>query len=184
MITLLGELGLPSRWAVLGTKEQPFFNFTKRMHNLIHGAGEPGTNDAEREVYEAVNKENADDLRRQLKSGDLVVVHDPQPMGLAPLLKDTGARFVWRCHIGLDGNNAQTDTAWKFLQKYADAYEHAVFTAPEYVPSCFSDRNSIIHPALDPLSFKNQDLAPTEVAGILVKAGLLPPPRPNSRRFL
>ena len=41
MCALLEELGVPTRWAVMGTDRAEFFALTKRLHNLIHGEDRP-----------------------------------------------------------------------------------------------------------------------------------------------
>jgi trehalose synthase len=173
MISLLEELGLPTRWAVVGTDKQEYFALTKRIHNLIHGQGEPRLDAADRELFEAVNRENADDLRKHLRPEDILVVHDPQPAALGAMLKEElGLRTLWRCHIGLDERLPATRAAWNFLKPYAETYDHAVFSAPEYIPDYLAGYSTIIHPALDPCSHKNRELSPHKIVGILCNSGL------------
>jgi trehalose synthase len=173
MICLLRELGVDVRWVVMETSEPAFFSLTKRIHNLIHGAGEPELTAADQEVYQAVSRANADALRTMVRPDDVLVIHDPQPMGTGAMLKaELGLPTVWRCHIGLDERNAATQAAWDFLQPFSGAYDRAVFTAPEYVPDYLADRTTIIHPAVSPLTHKNRDLSPTKMVGILCNGGL------------
>jgi len=47
-----------------------------------------------------------------------------------------------------------------------------VFSVPEYIPDYLAGRSSIIHPALDPFSYKNRELSPHKLAGILKSSGL------------
>jgi trehalose synthase len=82
---------------------------------------------------------------------------------------------IWRCHIGLDRETPQTQAAWDFLEPYAAPYDHAVFTAPEYIPSCLAGRATIIHPAIDPLSHKNRSLSVHKLVGILANGALIKP---------
>ncbi len=180
MITLLNELGVRSRWFVIETDEEPFFRLTKGIHNLIHGAGDPGAvaGDA-REVYQAVNAANAATLADHVSDGDILVVHDPQPMGLAgPVRESRRVSTVWRCHIGLDEDNPSTRAAWDFLEAYAGDYDRSVFSAAEYVPEYFRDRARLIYPAIDPLSDKNRELQLHTVVGILSNAAMTVPPGP------
>jgi len=179
VVSVLRELGVPCEWAVLGTSEARFFDLTKRLHNLIHGVGGPHFDAADREVYEAVNRENADDLGARLAPGDLLVVHDPQPMAMGAMLaREHDLPAVWRCHIGLDGENAATRAAWRFLSPYAPAYDHAVFSAIEYVKLFPAHRAAIVRPALDPLSDKNRYLSAVRLTGVLSNAGLVPDHEP------
>ncbi|HUG39334.1 MAG TPA: hypothetical protein VMM12_02560, partial [Longimicrobiales bacterium] len=60
MVSLLDELGIRTRWFVIESDDESFFRLTKRLHNLIHGAGDPALDGGpERATYEAVNAENA-----------------------------------------------------------------------------------------------------------------------------
>ncbi|HSJ07743.1 MAG TPA: glycosyltransferase [Longimicrobiales bacterium] len=174
MVAHLRELGLAVEWAVIEAGDDAFFQLTKRIHNLIHGQGETGLGAAERETFEATNRTNAAVLSRTVKDGDVLVVHDPQPMPLAGMLCETrDLTTIWRCHIGLDVDSPATRDAWRFLEPYADAYDHAVFSAPEYVAPYFEGRSSIIYPAIDPLTPKNRPLSVQAVIGILARAGLV-----------
>ncbi len=174
LVSLLRELGVATEWAVLGTAEPRFFDLTKRLHNAIHGVGATAFDAADREVYEAVNRENADDLAARLAPGDLLVVHDPQPMAMGSMLAGRlDLQAVWRCHIGLDGENASTRAAWEFLAPYAAAYHCSVFSAPEYISLFPPHRATIIHPAIDPLSSKNRPLSSVRTTGVLANAGLV-----------
>src|SRR5690606_33870042 len=115
-----------------------FFRLTKHLHNLIHGEGEPHLTDEDRELYRQVSRETADSIKRFIEPGDIVVVHDPQPMGAGAMLREElDIAAIWRCHIGLDQETPATDAAWEFLCPYSVPYDHAVFTAPEYIPHCF-----------------------------------------------
>jgi trehalose synthase len=173
MIGLTRELGVAIDWVVIGSDQQRFFSLTKRLHNLIHGEGTPQLTAEDREVYEAVNRENADALKPHLSPDDILVVHDPQPAAMGAMLKqELGIRTVWRCHIGLDRHTPQTRTAWNFLRPYVETYDRAVFSAPEYIPDYLTGRSSIIHPAIDPCSHKNRFLTPHKLVGVLCNSGL------------
>lgn len=177
MVSILRELGLSTQWGILETDKQEFFALTKQLHNLIHGQGQAVLGAAEKKVLEDVNKENAEELKKHTKSRDILVVHDPQPMAMGAMLKEElRIPSIWRCHIGLDQDVEATRAAWAFLKPYAEVYDHAVFTAPEYVPDYLKNKSSIIHPSLDPLSAKNKELRPEKLADILCRAGLMKAP--------
>lgn len=172
-ILLLRELGVEANWAVISSDKPEFFKLTKRLHNLIHGEGDPQVGAADKALYDDVSRANAERLRPHLKPEDILIIHDPQPLGAGALLrKDMRLRTIWRCHIGLDEHNAATRAAWDFLKPYAAAYDHAVFSAPEYIPDYLAGRATIIHPALDPLGHKNRELHPHKLTGILCNSGL------------
>ena len=176
LLGLMRELGVDANWLVMETHDPAFFRLTKRLHNLIHGIGDPNLGRAERDLYERVSAENAKKIEKFLAPGDVLVVHDPQPMGAGAQLRERlDIAAIWRCHIGLDRETPETRAAWDFLDGYAAPYDHAVFTAPEYIPTCLAGRASIIHPAIDPLSYKNRHMPVHELVGTLANAALIKP---------
>jgi trehalose synthase len=178
-ISLLRELGVAVEWLVMAPERPEFFALTKRIHNLLHGEGDPELGEAERELYERVSREVAANLRERVRPGDLLVVHDPQPLGAGAILRqEMEVHALWRCHIGLDEHLPQTSAAWRFLRPYAEAYDHAVFSAPEYIPPFLAGRAAILYPAIDPLSHKNRELSVHKLVGILCNAGLQQPHGP------
>ncbi len=179
MVGLLRDLGVATEWMVIESSEPRFFELTKKIHNLIHGHGRPNLGPEDRELFERVNRDNAIAMAAQVQPGDVLVVHDPQPMPLAAFFKeDRPLTAVWRCHIGLDEKLPATRAAWEFLRPYAPAYDRAVFSAPDYVPSFLADRAAIICPAIDPLSPKNRELGLQGTVAVLANAGLTVPPGP------
>lgn len=170
---MLNELGVITQWAVMKVERPEFFKLTKHLHNLIHGQGDPTLDMNDRKLYEEVSRDVANSLRTHLKAGDVLVAHDPQPLGAAAMLKkDLGIHVIWRCHIGLDFVTPATRSAWQFLKPYAEACDHSVFSAPEYIPDYLAGRATVIHPGIDPLSHKNRNLTPHKLTGILCNAGL------------
>ncbi|HET6837864.1 MAG TPA: glycosyltransferase [Gemmatimonadales bacterium] len=180
LVRILRDIGVTTQWVVIGSREPAFFELTKRIHNLIHGTGDPEFTDSDRDLFELVNRENAAALRQIVRPGDVLVVHDPQPVPLGGLLREAmPLHAIWRCHIGLDFENRATRAAWAFLGPYLNAYDHAVFSAPEYIPERLAKRSTVIHPGVDPLSPKNRDLTLRETVEVLCNGGLIPYPSPT-----
>ena len=167
--------GVETRWLVLdGTPD--FFGFTKRLHNLLHGSvGDGGPVGArEREVYEGVLADNLEQLRPLVRAGDIVLLHDPQAAGLGAGLQDVGAHLVWRCHVGRDEVNEQTDLGWDFLRPYVDHTGAVIFSRQAFAPAWVDpDRLWVIPPSLDPFSTKNRELPPADVATALRHTGIV-----------
>ncbi len=173
MISMLRELGIATEWVVLETDVAAFFTLTKRLHNFIHGVGQGELDGDARALYEAVNRANAPFLIERMRDHDVLVIHDPQPMALAGMVKQARQiQAVWRCHIGLDEQTPQTRAAWGFLEAYHASYDRAVFSAPEYIPPFFAQRTTIIHPAIDPLAAKSKELQLHSLVSILANAAL------------
>jgi trehalose synthase len=171
----LSEDGIATRWLVFEGDDE-FFRITKRIHNRLHGVlGDGGAlGDSERDHYGAVTQRNASDASRIVREGDVVVVHDPQPLGLVPSLRAAGATVVWTCHVGIDRPNDLVRSAIAFLLSDARAADAATFTRAAYVWDGLRDeRIRLIPPCIDASSPKNADLEPTARDAILAAAGLL-----------
>ncbi|MFZ5718893.1 MAG: glycosyltransferase [Pseudomonadota bacterium] len=176
LVGVLRELGVEAEWLVMETDEPGFFALTKRLHNLIHDQGDPHLTTPDRDLYERVSRASADQIQAHMDAGDVLVIHDPQPMGAGAILRarmDIAA--VWRCHIGLGLDTPRTRAAWQFLEGFAPLYDRGVFTAAEYIPGCFAGRAATIPPGIDPLSHKNRVLPIHKLVGILVDAALQAP---------
>jgi len=168
--------GIDTRWAVI-EGDPEFFRITKRIHNRLHGVlGDGGPlGDAERRWYDDVTRSNAIDLRRTVRAGDVVVVHDPQPLGLVPILRSLGATVIWTCHIGADTPNALVRSAWDFLLPDARAAQAATFTRAAYAWDGLEPaRVRVLPPCIDHASPKNVEIDPGRGAAILGAAGVVP----------
>ncbi len=167
--------GIETRWLVI-EGDARFFDITKRVHNRLHGVlGDGGPlGEAERRHYDATMSRELAQALRQVLRGDVVVVHDPQPLGLVPGLAEAGATVVWTCHVGIDVANDLTRSAWAFLQKDVQAAAAATFTRRAYAWDGL-DPNAIhvIPPCIDPQSLKNVELGDEQVRAILQAAGVL-----------
>ncbi len=173
VVSMLRELGVDTEWAVIHSDEERFFELTKRIHNLLHGAGAPYLSRDDRALYESVSRTLADEMKAHVGPDDILVVHDPQPLAMGAFLSDElDVSSIWRCHIGLDESTPATQAAWDFLQPWTERYDRAVFSLDEYVPPFLDERADIIHPAIDPLSYKNRGLSIHTLTGILNNASL------------
>ena len=176
LVGYIKDAGVDIRWHVMDG-DPSFFSITKRIHNRLHGvpgdAGELGTIEAEH--YAAVTAANARSARNLVHRDDVVLLHDPQAVGMASVFAETGARVVWRCHIGREGTNQLTDEAWSFLRPHLVACEAYIFSRRQYVPQWMdASRVRIIPPSIDPFSPKNQEMSDVEVVRTLRGIGVLP----------
>lgn len=169
-------LGADVRWLVI-EGEPTFFALTKRLHNMLHGnAGDgQGISAEERRAYDEVSSRNDQEVRAVIDGRDIVVLHDPQTAGLAAHCAARGNLVVWRCHVGSDVPNAQSEAAWAFLRPYLEDHVDAyVFTREAFAPPwARGERLHVIPPSIDPLSPKNTDLDSDRAVAILQHVGLL-----------
>jgi trehalose synthase len=162
MLPLLKQLGVTASWDVIRGDDR-FFMTTKKMHNALHGVSVSVT-DEEMAAFVEVNRANASDLT----FGDIVFVHDPQPIALVEQRHSQGKKWIWRCHIDF----SRPDPAvWGMLRNYVLAYDAAVFSAPAFARD-LSIPQILIAPSIDPLSDKNRDLAESEVEMVFQRFGI------------
>jgi trehalose synthase len=167
--------GLDIRWLVI-RGDPDFFEITKRIHNGLYGSPGDGGDlgEAERRHYERILRTNADELRALVRPSDVVLIHDPQPAGLAAAMAGAGAKVVWRCHVGADEPNEWTERSWSFLRPYLDGVDAFVFSRRAFAPSWADDsRLHVIPPSIDPFSAKNEPISQRNVRLILGYTGLI-----------
>jgi len=161
-VPLLRELGVDTRWDLIKGGEQ-FFETTKKFHNSLHARPEVIT-ERDFEIFAETSQKNIEEMQI---SGDIVFVHDPQPIALVK--KKTDNKWIWRCHIDVSNPNAQV---WQFLMDFIGQYDSAVFSAPSFSRK-LPIRQFLISPSIDPLSDKNKDLPRETIDSVLKKYNIL-----------
>ena len=162
MIPLLKQLGVHASWDVIKGDEK-FFVTTKKFHNGLHGLPVE-ISESEYSRFLEVNNENASGL----SFGDIVVVHDPQPVALVERRNEIGRKWIWRCHIDF---SRPDPGIWRFLERYVSMYDAAVFSAPAFARK-LPIKQVLIPPSIDPLSDKNRELTPDVVNAVFERFGI------------
>jgi len=160
MVPLLQELGVDGRWDVIKGGER-FFQATKRFHNALHGSFEEVTDD-DFTAFLETSEQNKKDMNLY---GDIVFVHDPQPVELIERRSQMQSKWIWRCHIDL---SSPSPRVWNFLVPYINQYDAAVFSAPVFSQKLLI-RQFLISPSIDPLSDKNKELPDEFIRSVLDK---------------
>lgn len=161
--------GIRTRWLAVETTPE-FLDITKRIHNWLHGfPGDDGSlGMRQKEIYDEVMRVNAAEILPHVSPGDVVIVHDPQPAGLLPLLNELGVATVWHCHIGTETPDAYTRQAWRFLHHEVGCADTYIFSRAQYLWDGLDSRKlHVIQPSIDPFSDKNRYLTRDEVDSIL-----------------
>jgi trehalose synthase len=167
--------GVDTRWLVISGDDQ-FFAITKRIHNRLHGTLGDGADltDSDRAHYEAVLAHQAGQIRKGLRSGDIVILHDPQTAGLAPMLRSMGVGIVWRCHVGMDTPNAIARDTWAFLLPYVREADLYIFSRHVFAwDGLDAARIRVVAPSIDPFSPKNCELDNETIGAVLTAAGVV-----------
>jgi trehalose synthase len=176
--SLLGYVrhaGIDVEWLVI-QGDAEFFAITKRIHNGLYGGPGDGLElgGNERAAYERVLAANHQSLSRHVRTGDVVIVHDPQTAGLAPALADLGAHVIWRCHVGVDTPSEWSKRAWGFVRPYVENADGFVFSRRSFAPSWIEPaRLEVVAPSIDPFTPKNADLDDRTVRAVLGSSGLV-----------
>ncbi|MGN6254838.1 MAG: glycosyltransferase [Solirubrobacterales bacterium] len=167
LVPLMRDIGLDAHWQVIFGKEE-FFNATKLLHNSLQGAEET-LSDEQWALFDEINEMNAEGLQGEW---DVVIVHDPQPIGLRRGALEKGGRWVWRCHIDLSTPNPAPIAR---LLPMIEEYDATVWHMPDYVPNGMGegrDKVNIMPPAIDPLSPKNMAFSPEDAAFVCRQFGI------------
>lgn len=163
MVPLLNQLGVDARWEVIRGSDE-FFEVTKKFHNALHGNAEK-ISKQDFALFSEVTQQNLEEVRFY---GDILFVHDPQPVGLIARKKEIGRKWVWRCHIDVSNPDRKV---WKFLRGFVVDYDAAVFSAPSFAQQ-LPIRQFMITPSIDPLSDKNRELDSGTIDAVLAGYGL------------
>ncbi|MBU4458636.1 glycosyltransferase, partial [Patescibacteria group bacterium] len=140
-----------------------FFTITKKFHNALQGADIHLSKDKKRIYYETNRKFS---MLNHLDH-DLVMVHDPQPLPLIDFYKKKQP-WIFRCHVDLSNPNLEV---WNYLKHFIKKYDELVISTEEYKKN-LSIPQTVIHPAIDPLSQKNRQVQKKTIKKYLSKNGI------------
>jgi trehalose synthase len=163
LVPLLTELEVPTHWDVI-TGGNDFFEVTKAFHNALHGSSYDLTN-AAKDIFLMYTEQNR---QRMHFDEELVVIHDPQPVGLVLSRNKTPASWVWRCHIDLSNPDPKV---WEFLRPFVEHYEAAIFSSQSFARQ-LPIPQYLFYPCIDPLSEKNKELSEAEIQQVCDDFGI------------
>lgn len=166
-------LNLNSYWLVIKAPFK-FFVITKKIHNLLQGAGGFLTKE-EKNFYLEINNQLAKSLKKfcQRFSSGVIVIHDPQPL---PIIQFIPRNFfsILRFHLDLLTPNVLT---MEFLKPFIEKYQKIILSSKEYLnsmPWLKKSKLKIIMPAIDPFSEKNRQINIESAKVILQEFGINP----------
>jgi trehalose synthase len=163
LVPLLSELEVPAHWDVI-TGGNDFFEVTKAFHNALHGSAYELTQ-AAKDIFLMYTEQNR---QRMHFDEEMVVIHDPQPVGLVRSRGKTRASWVWRCHIDLSNPDRKV---WDFLRPFVERYDAAIFSSQSFARQ-LSIPQYLFYPCIDPLSEKNRELSDAEIQQVCDDFGI------------
>src|SRR5680860_431244 len=157
LIRLYSLLGVNMKWIVLkGDKD--VFNITKKkIHNVLHGVAAYNImlNKEDKKKYREWIKDNYRRIKKVISKLNVVIIDDPQPSGLIPLIKKDfpHIKIIYRSHIqiysklieqGIKQNKNTWDFVWKNA-RLADIFiSHPI---KRFVPSDVPENKVLYLPA-------------------------------------
>ena len=166
MVPLLRGLAVDTKWDVIKGSER-FFEVTKKFHNALHGRPAE-INKCDFDLFMETSRDNLNEIDIY---GDIVFVHDPQPITL--IKKKAQNKWIWRCHIDISNPHLKV---WHFLKDFVVNYDAAVFSAPAF-SQMLPIKQFLISPSIDPLSDKNREL-PQETIDMVLRKYNIPQDKP------
>jgi trehalose synthase len=164
LVPLFDQVGVDFGWRILhGTPD--FFTITKKFHNALQGSLINLSN-RKKDIYFDTNRRFS--TFTHLEKHDLVIIHDPQPLPLISFYKKTQP-WIFRCHIDISNPNKEV---WEYLKGFLQKYDHFVVSLPEYEKNDLNISQSVIHPAIDPVTAKNKPVSETKITKYLEKFGI------------
>ncbi|MBU7042096.1 MAG: glycosyltransferase [Theionarchaea archaeon] len=162
MVIIFNKLGIPFGWRILHG-DPDFFTITKKFHNGLQGQSINLSN-MKKKIYLEVNRRFS--IFTHIDH-DMVIIHDPQPL---PLIKFYRKRQPWifRCHIDISTPNTEV---WNYLKTFIQQYDHFVISQ-EIFRKTLGVSQSVMHPAIDPLTIKNRGITEKTINKYLNKSDI------------
>jgi trehalose synthase len=162
LVPMMQDLGIDAGWDVV-VGDQEFYAAVRALEAALGGhMVEPAE-----AMFRAYADAGASNAAKLPLAADLVMVHEVAPLALARHRPGAG-RWVWRCYGDLSRAYRRV---WQVLARDAERFDAAVFSLPKFaqrlrVPML------IMHPSVDPLSPKNQELSRAEIQQVLDRLGI------------
>ncbi len=168
IVPLLAQLGVDTRWHDFKVKGKGRFpQAIERLHHALYSRVEKIDKD-DFLIFLETSQSNIERIERMRFYGDIMVIHDFQPIALVKKKKEMGNQWVWRCHMDISKPNPEV---WRFLQDFIAEYDTAVFSAPAFAP-VLPIRQLFIRPCVDPFNGRNKELLESEIDTELEKFGI------------
>lgn len=161
LVILFNKMGLSFGWRILHGSPN-FFKIMKEFHNALHG--ERIKLSKMKKIYLEMNRRFSTFTHID---HDLVIVYDPQPLPLIAFHRKKQP-WIFRCHI--DISNPAPDV-WNYLGEFIKRYDHLVISNEEYRKN-FTMPQTVIYPAIDPLTTKNKPISGKTIDRYMTKFGI------------
>ncbi|MHB8618757.1 MAG: glycosyltransferase family protein [Chloroflexota bacterium] len=179
LVPLQRDLGMAAQWRVLSNGRGTSWHV---LYEGLSGGSVSVTSGATNRAGGHRGQGHDVDLARLAGQFDVVIMHDPQLVGLATPLRHQcpDVRWLWHCH--LDIRAAQLNL-WASLRRSLEPFSGAMFSHPRFVPTDLALPGYVVtSPALDPCNPRNVPLAPQTLRSLVERLGI-DPERPLVGQF-
>jgi trehalose synthase len=163
VIPLLNKLGIKMGWrSIHGTRD--FFIASKKFHDALEGL-KINLSKNKKALFYQTNKKFSSYTHID---HDLVITHDVQPLPLIDFYEKKQP-WIFRFHADIATPEPKV---WEYLRNFIEKYDNLVVSSKSYLRKDLSTAQSVISPAIDPLSMKNMKLKEKTVNRYLSKYGI------------
>ena len=158
IVPMKNKLGITTHWYVPESAADNFFVVTKKQHNMFQGQTGENLKSEEKELYWKTQKLCAKEMKKEIGTYDIVIVHDTQFLGLIDYLKRGKQKWIYRCHI--DTTNPNPDIV-SFFKPVIARYNASIYHLKNYILKDSPDP-FVMPPSTDPFEPKNDLSVVTE----------------------
>jgi alpha,alpha-trehalose phosphorylase (configuration-retaining) len=170
LIRLYRLLGVDAHWYVLYPSKEAFDITKKKFHNILQGVATEDTvlTAEDKKIYNDWIANNAAQLENVYIGADVVIVDDPQPSGLVPLIKKVNpkAKIIYRSHIQIESElavipNTPQNITWQFIKNnIKDVDLFVAHPIQQFIPTDIPADKIVLMPATtDALDGLNKSLS-------------------------
>jgi trehalose synthase len=164
IIPLLNKIGIKMGWrSIHGTRD--FFITSKKFHDALEGVKKINFSKNKINLYYETNKKFSTYTHID---HDLVITHDAQPLALIDFYEKKQP-WIFRFHA--DVSSPEHDV-WNYFKPFLEKYDHMVVSNKSYMKNDLGISQSVIPPAIDPLSLKNMPVTEKTIYRYLTKYGI------------
>lgn len=178
LIRLFEMLGLNVDWYVLRKNASAFEITKKKFHNILQDVAHKDLRllPNDKKQYNEWILKNFNVFKKAIREASIIVIDDPQPSGLIPLIKEANkkVKIVFRSHIHLESKLIDTagtpqNEVWNFIWnniKTSDCFvSHPI---REFIPKSTPINKTVLMPATaDPLDNLNRQLTSAEMDNLM-----------------
>lgn len=178
LIRLFRLLSVDAHWYVMLPRLEAFEVTKRKFHNILQAVADKQVvlTSKDKQIYQNWSQENATKFASVFQHADVVVIDDPQPLGLIPFIKQANpdVKIIYRSHIHMvtsltDQAGTPQHHVWRFLWQYIKETNcYVSHPVKAFVPCVVPESKVVFMPATtDPFDGLNKPLTEEEMGHYL-----------------